>query len=134
MSADVGCALAVLRLFCCIGVALVAGCVGPISDGFGRFGASMLLHNRTARLVVVGYLLCLHILVWFAIHRLQSCIVARSDLSLELLEDDDAGLDENDLAMPSSAMIGGGGGEAAATAAAGGGGGGAGDPDERFGR
>ena len=92
----------------------------------------MLLHNRTARLVVVGYLLCLHILVWFAIHRLQSCIVARSDLSLELLEDDDAGLDENDLAMPSSAMIGGG-GEAAATAAAAGGGG-TGDPDERFGR
>ena len=110
--------------------------VGPISDGFGRFGASMLLHNRTARLVVVGYLLCLHILVWFAIHRLQSCIVARSDLSLELLEDDDAGLDENDLAMPSTAMIGGGGGgEAAATAAGGGGGGGGtGDPDERFGR
>ena len=64
---------------------------------------------------------------------MQSCIVARSDLSLELLEDDDAGLDENDLAMPSSAMIGGGGGEAAATAAAAGGGG-TGDPDERFGR
>jgi hypothetical protein len=52
---------------------------------------------------------------------------------LELLEDDDAGLDENDLAMPSTAMIGGGGGEAAATAAAAGGGG-TGDPDERFGR
>jgi len=51
---------------------------------------------------------------------------------LELLEDDDAGLDENDLAMPSTAMIGGGGGEAAATAAAGGGG--TGDPDDRFGR
>ena len=61
------------------------------SDNFGRFGASLLLHNRTARLVVVGYLLCLHVLVWFSIHRLQTCIVARSDLSLELLEDDDAG-------------------------------------------
>ena len=54
---------------------------------------------------------------------------------MELLEDDDAGLDENDLAMPSTAMIGGGGGgEAAATAAAAAGGGGTGDPDERFGR
>ena len=61
------------------------------SDNFGRFGASLLLHNRTARLVVVGYLLCLHVLVWFSIHRLQTCIVARSDLSFELLEDDDAG-------------------------------------------
>ena len=41
--------------------------------------------------MVVGYLLCLHVLVWFSIHRLQTCIVARSDLSFELLEDDDAG-------------------------------------------
>lgn len=41
--------------------------------------------------MVVGYLVCLHVLVWFSIHRLQTCIVARSDLSLELLEDDDAG-------------------------------------------
>ena len=54
--------------------------VVDLADGFGRFGASLLLHNRTARLVVVAYLFTLHLLVWFAIHRLQSCIVARSDL------------------------------------------------------
>jgi len=51
---------------------------GRAQDGFGRFGASLLLHNRTARLVVVGYLALLHLLVWFSIHRLQSCVVARS--------------------------------------------------------
>ena len=36
------------------------------------------IRQGRARLVVVGYLALLHLLVWFSIHRLQSCVVARS--------------------------------------------------------